>query len=142
MPDDATSRSRSFRLSRRTADLLDQRAHDLGQSRNAVVERLLAEGLRREDHPLVCFRSNAGGMRRAALVGTRLYVWQVINALRQTDGSVADVADDFGLSEREVRAAADYHADFGDEVDSDAVRAAEFARRERERRERSAPLAR
>lgn len=142
MSSDAPSRPRSFRLSPSTAGLLDQRADDLGQSRNALVERLLAEGLRREEHPLVYFRANAAGTRTPAIVGSRLYIWQVIDALRQTDGAVADVADDFRLSDQAVRAAADYYAAFGDEVDADAERHRDLTRRERERRETAAPLAR
>ncbi len=86
------------------------------------------------------FRSNILGTRTPAIVGTRLYVWQVIDALRKTDGAVADVADDFGLTEQEVRAAADYYADFGPEIDADAERASEFTRREQERRQKAAPL--
>ena len=43
MSSDAMSSPRSFRLSATTAGMLDRRADDLGESRNAVVERLLAE---------------------------------------------------------------------------------------------------
>lgn len=125
-----------------TSDLLTRRATDLGHSRNALAERLLAEGLRREDHPLVYFRANTLGTRTPAIVGTRLYIWQVIDALRKSDGAVADVADDFGLTEHEVRAAIDYYGDFTGEVDADAERAREFTRREIERREKAASLAR
>ncbi len=142
MPRDTTSSARSFRLSLTTADLLDRRATDLGQSRNAVVERLLAEGLRVEDHPLIYFRSNVVGARTPAIVGSRLYVWQVIDALRKTGGNTAHVADDFGLTEQEVQAAANYYADFGSEVDVDAARAAEFTRREKERHQKAALIAR
>ena len=142
MSSDATSSPRSFRLSATTAGMLDRRADDLGESRNAVVERLLAEGLRREEHPLVYFRGNAAGVRPPAVVGSRLYIWQVLDAIRKMDGAIAEVADDFGLSEQAVQAAVEYYAEFGDEVDADAHRAREFARRERERREKAAALTR
>ena len=66
MSSDAVSSPRSFRLSATTAGMLDRRADDLGESRNALVERLLAEGLRREEHPLVYFRGNAAGVRTPA----------------------------------------------------------------------------
>jgi len=138
MPSDAMSSPRSFRLSATTAGMLDRRADDLGESRNAVVERLLAEGLRREEHPLVYFRGNAAGVRTPAVVGSRLYIWQVLDAVRKMDGAIAEVADDFGLSEQAVQAAVEYYAEFADEVDADAHRAHEFARRERERREKAA----
>lgn len=127
-------------MSASTAEMLDRRAADLGQSRNALAERLLAEGLRRDEHPLVWFRSNLAGVRTAAIVGSRLYVWQVIDALRQLDGEIADVADDFGLSEAAVRAAVDYYGEFRDEVDADAERSRDISRRERERREKAAAL--
>ena len=140
MPRETTSSPRSFRLSASTAEMLDRRADELGQSRNALVERLLAEGLRREEHPMVWFRSNAAGVRTAAIVGRRIYIWQVIDALRTMDGAVAEVADDFSLTELQVRAAVDYYAAFSDEVDADAERSREFIRRERERHEKAAAL--
>ena len=89
---------------------------------------------------MVWFRSNADGVRTAAVVGRRMYIWQVIDALRQLDGDVEKVADDFQLTEPQVRAAVDYYAEFGDEIDADAERSLEFARRERERREKAAFL--
>ena len=141
MSAEPSSSPRSFRLSASTAEMLDRRAADLGQSRNALAERLLAEGLRREEHPMVWFRSNADGVRTAAVVGRRMYIWQLVDALRQLDGDVAKVADDFQLTEPQVRAAVDYYAEFGDEIDADAERSREFARRERERREKAATLA-
>jgi uncharacterized protein (DUF433 family) len=140
MSGETASSPRSFRLSASTAEMLDRRADELGQSRNALVERLLAEGLRREEHPMVWFRSNAAGVRTAAIVGRRIYIWQVIDALRTMDGAVAEVADDFSLTELQVRAAVDYYAAFSDEVDADAERSREFIRRERERREKAAAL--
>jgi uncharacterized protein (DUF433 family) len=141
MTSDSVSSPRSFRLTASTAAMLDRRAADLGQTRNALAERLLAEGLRREEHPMVWFRSNADGVRTAAVVGRRMYIWQLVDALRQMDGDVAKVADDFQLTELQVRAAVDYYAEFGDEIDADAERSREFARRERERREKAATLA-
>lgn len=140
MSSHAAPSPRSFRLSANTAEMLDRRAAALGQSRNALAERLLAEGLRREEHPMVWFRSNADGVRTAAVVGRRMYIWQVIDALRQVDGAVEKVADDFQLTELQVRAAVDYYAEFDDEIDADAERSREFARRERERREKAASL--
>ncbi len=140
MSGETASSPRSFRLSPGTAEMLDRRADELGQSRNALVERLLAEGLRREEHPMVWFRSNAAGVRTAAIVGRRIYIWQVIDALRTMDGAVAEVADDFSLTELQVRAAVDYYAAFSAEVDADAERSREFIRRERERREKAATL--
>ena len=126
---------RTFRLAHDTVRLLDERAGELGESRNGLAQRLLDEGLRLERHPLVYFREGASGLRRPGLVGTRLYVWQVVDTLRASE-DVADAASYLGLPEAQVRAAAAYYADFGDEVDADAIQEQEFAEREHERWER------
>lgn len=127
---------RTFRLAHDTVRLLDERAAELGESRNGLAQRLLDEGLRLERHPLVYFREGASGLRRPALVGTRLYVWQVVDTLRTSD-DVTDAAAYLGLTEAQMRAAAAYYADFGDEVDADAAQEREFAERERECWERA-----
>jgi uncharacterized protein (DUF433 family) len=132
-----TSVQRSFRLSRRTLELLDDRARELSETRNSLAERLMDEGLRTERHPLVVFRQGAAGLRRPALVGTRLYVWQVIDTVRASGNSVAAAADYLGLPEHHVQAAVDYYADFTDEVDEYRAQEREFERRERERWERA-----
>lgn len=97
------------------------------------MERLLDEGLRTERHPLIAFRQGGAGLRRPALVGTRLYVWQVIETARENGHSVAAAAEYLGLSERQVQAAIDYYADFTEEVDRYRAQEREFERRERER---------
>jgi uncharacterized protein (DUF433 family) len=70
------------------------------------------------------------------VVGTRLYVWQIIDTVRG-GSSVADAADYLGLPEHHVQAAIGYYADFQDEVDEDSAEEREFERRERERWDRS-----
>jgi len=70
-------------------------------------------------------------------VGTRLYVWQVVDTVRESGGSVPAAAEYLGLPELHVRAAVDYYADFTDEVDQHRAEQREFERRERERWERS-----
>jgi uncharacterized protein (DUF433 family) len=133
----APSVQRSFRFAASTLQLLDERAGELSESRNGLAQRLLEEGLHTDRHPLVYFRSGGSGQRWPALVGTRLYVWQVLGTLRASDGSVAEAAAYLGLSEREVQAAVDYYADFAAEVDAQQAREREFERRERERFERA-----
>ncbi len=127
---------RTFRFAPETLQRLDERAGQLGESRNGLAQRLLDEGLRLEQHPLIYFRGGAAGLRRPAMVGTRLYVWQVLDTLRASDDA-ADAASYLGLTEAQVRAAADYYADFADEVDADAADEHAFAQRERERWERA-----
>jgi uncharacterized protein (DUF433 family) len=128
---------RSFRLSSRTMELLDERASELAESRNSLAERLLDEALHTERHPLIFFREGASGLRRPALVGTRLYVWQVVDTVRESESSVASAAEYLGLPAHHVQAAIDYYADYADEIDSDRAEHGEFERRERERSERS-----
>jgi uncharacterized protein (DUF433 family) len=117
--------------------LLTDRAAETSESRNALAERLIREGLRIERHPLVHFRTGGSGLRRPALVGTRLYVWQVIETVRAEDGDVAAAAEYFGLPERSVRAAIDYYAEFTEEIDAYRAEEAAFAERERRRSERA-----
>jgi hypothetical protein len=132
-----SSVQRSFRLSPRTLELLGERAAETSESRNALAERLLDEGLRIDRHPLIRFRTGASGLRRPALVGTRMDIWQVIDNVRGENGDVAAAARYLGLGEALVRAAIDYCADFTDEVDAYRDEEIAFAARERERSERA-----
>lgn len=127
---------RSFRLSSRTLDLLDKAADASGESRNALADRLLGEALRLERHPLIRFQDRAGGRRQPLVVGTRLYVHQVISTVRANHGDVAEAADYLGISVRLVHAAVEYYAEFSDEVDEDAAAAKRAERSERDRWER------
>jgi uncharacterized protein (DUF433 family) len=130
------STQRSFRLSRRTLEQLDAMARATGESRNAFADRLLSEAIKTAAHPLIRFQPGALGRRRALVVGTRLYVHQMISTLRGNDGDVDQTAEDFGLAPQLVRAALAYYADYTDEVDEDAAVAAQIEREERERWER------
>jgi uncharacterized protein (DUF433 family) len=127
---------RSFRLSSRTLELLEQRAAARDLSRNALADQLLGEAVRTDDHPLIRFRAGASGRRRPALVGTRLYVHDVIDTLHGEEGSVEAAADYLGVDAQLVRAALAYYADLTDEVDADREAAAALAREERARWDR------
>jgi len=117
--------------------LLDERARELSESRNSLAERLLDEGLHTERHPLIVFRAGGSGRRRPALVGTRLYVWQIVDTVRASGNSVHAAAEYLGLPEHHVKAAIDFYADFKDEVDRYRAEEREYQRRERARSERS-----
>lgn len=130
MPIGRPTRSRSFRLAESTLDLLDQRARECGETSNRLAEQLISEGLRTRSHPLVSFRAGFAGGRRPALTGSRLYVWQVIETVRASDGSAEEAADYLGLSADQVRACVSYYADFQGEVDAYAEEERELARRE------------
>jgi uncharacterized protein (DUF433 family) len=127
---------RSFRLSAATCTLLDSLAATSNESRNSLVERLLAEALRTESHPLIGFRQGAAGRREPLIIGTRLLVRQVVPLARE-DG-VVHTAQELGITPRQVQAAIAYYADFAEEIDSDSewamrVEDEEHARWERER---------
>lgn len=123
-------------MSERTLALLDQAADRLTESRNALADRLLGEALRLEQHPLIRFREGTGGRRQPALVGTRLYVHQVVSTVGASGGDVEDAAEYLSLPTRLVRAALDYYADFRDEVDADLEAARRVEDEERSRWER------
>jgi uncharacterized protein (DUF433 family) len=124
-------RPRSFRFPDTLLASLQERARERGESANALAERYLEEGLRRDAHPLIAFREGAAG-RRAGLVGTRLDVSQVIDTLRASDNSVAATAEYLDIPEPYVRAAVRYYADFRDEVDEWRERMRALAAREEE----------
>ena len=122
MSETSSSVQRSFRLSASTSRLLDHRVGESGESRNAMVDRLLNESLRIEKHPFVRFITGASGRREAHIVGTRWKVRQIIVSLKGENGNIASVVKGFDLTEPQVRAAVSYYADFTDEVDADIER--------------------
>ena len=136
MREEPSSVQRSFRLSKRTAELLDAAAGSGRESRNALADRLLGEAVRFERHPLIRFHEGASGRRQPLVVGTRLYVHQVMSTVRSSDGDVDGAAAYLAIPVRLVRAAVEYYADFADEVDEDAEVAARVERDERARWER------
>lgn len=133
----ATTRPRSFRLSTATLDLLERRARERGESANQLAARLLDEALRLERHPLICFRQ-VDDRRRAALVGSRLLVSQVVGTVRESGGSVERAAEYLEIDPRRVAACLDYHGEHREEIAAEIVADLEFAREqiERERRRR------
>jgi uncharacterized protein (DUF433 family) len=130
MPARRTSgKSVSLRVASSTLDDLDRLARQSGMSRNALAERYLAEGVRRQEFPEVTFRDGALG-RRATLVGTRLDVWQVVETVRAHGNAVEDAAAYLSLPVDRVRAATRYYAAHREEVDEIATREIEAAERE------------
>ena len=122
MSETSSSVQRSFRLSASTSRLLDHRVGESGESRNAMVDRLLNESLRIEKHPFIRFITGASGRREAHIVGTRWKVRQIIVSLKGEKGQIAAVVKGFDLTEPQVRAAVSYYADFTDEIDADIMR--------------------
>lgn len=82
-----------------------------------LARSLLDEALRREKHPGVVFRSTPAG-REAAIEGRRVYIWQVIETVRASDGNIDQAAASLGLRPDQVRAAGSYYAEYRREIDS------------------------
>jgi len=122
---------RSFRLASTLVDRLTRRAGEIGATVNALGERYIEEGLRMDEHPLIVFRDGPAG-RRAAIAGTRLDVWLVIDTLRASGNNAAEAAAYFEIPEAWVRAAARYYGAHEDEVRAFAERAHALASREEE----------
>jgi uncharacterized protein (DUF433 family) len=78
-------------------------------------DALLDEGLRRERHQAIGFRSTAAG-RQASIEGRRLYVWQVMETVWASDGDVEEAASYLDLVPEQVRAAVRYCAEYRDEI--------------------------
>lgn len=125
------ARTRTFRLPDDLLASLEKRARDRGESANALAERLLEEGLRRDRHPLIDFWDSVAG-RRAIVLGTRLEVGQVIDTWLLSDKSVAETAEYFEIPQAKIRAAVSYYAEFQEEIDEWRERKQEFADREYE----------
>ncbi|MEX2393632.1 MAG: hypothetical protein WD826_04025 [Actinomycetota bacterium] len=70
------------------------------------------------------------------MVGTRLYVHQVVSTVRASHGDIGEAASYLGIVPRLVRAAVDYYAEFADEVDEDTATARLIEEQERTRWER------
>jgi hypothetical protein len=86
---------------------------------STLAERLIDEGLRSETHPMVIFRSGAGG-RRPVLVGGP-EVADVVGAIVSGDVPVGErrsrAAELLNVSEALVDAALAYYADFTEDID-------------------------
>jgi uncharacterized protein (DUF433 family) len=112
------------RIPSRVRTEIDALARASGSTPLSLARRLLEEGVRRERHPGITFRTGAAG-RRAALEGRRVDVWQVMETLWASDGDVDQAAGSLDIRPEEVRAAVAYFADYPGEVE-------EWIRRNRE----------
>lgn len=121
-----------FRIATDTIEHLKRRAREAGAPQTTLAERYIGEGLRMDEHPLIYFREGELG-RRAALLGARLDVADVIETIRQNDNSVEEAADYLELPVEHVEACLRYYADYKDEIEELIERARAAAEREQER---------
>jgi uncharacterized protein (DUF433 family) len=127
----STKQSVAFRFDQVTVRRLKQRAEASHTAQTTLAERYIEEGMRREEHPLIFFREGATG-RRPALLGTRLDVAEVIETIRQNEGSVEQAAEYLDIPLEQVDACVGYYADYRDEIDAWLQRAKSAAQRRRE----------
>jgi uncharacterized protein (DUF433 family) len=125
------ARTRTFRFPDSLLSSLQDRARARGESANALAERYVAEGIRRDSHPLIDFWDGAPG-RRAMVLGTRIEVGQVVDTWLESDKSVEETAEYFNLPERYIAAALQYYAAFRAEIDEWRAQKQELADREYE----------
>jgi hypothetical protein len=99
-------------------------------SLSAATNRLVDEGLRMEQHPLVVFADGPTGRRARLMAGPD--IWEIVAAVRSARASepglseheiIELVAATAGISEGHVRAAIDYWSDFPGEIDDEIARA-------------------
>ena len=137
MKESPTRRHRSFRFSETTLQRLDERAHEIRETRTGLAERYVEEGLRMDEHPGVGFADGPAG-RRAILLGTGLDVWEAVDTVKQNAGSIDAAARYLERPTAALRIAIRYYAAFPEEIDEllarrDAIVDREQAAAERER---------
>lgn len=110
----------SIRMPDETREQLEVTAVANGETRSALMQRYIEEGLRMDRHPGVVFRPGPAG-RRPGLVADP-DVWEVVRVVRnvETRGehALAEAADWLGVSPSQVRIAMDYYADYPAEIDA------------------------
>lgn len=131
----------SIRMPDETREQLEATAEAHGETRSALMQRYIEEGLRMDRHPGIVFRPGPAG-RRPGLAGGP-DVWEVVRVVRNAeargDKAIAEAASWLGLSAAQVRIAVEYYADYPAEidawlakVDAQALEAEELFRRRQE----------
>ncbi|MGH7918352.1 MAG: hypothetical protein ACREQM_00235 [Candidatus Dormibacteraceae bacterium] len=110
----------TLRLPSSTRKRLGVRARQAHVAERSLAQRYVEEGLRCDEHPLIHFTDGASG-RRASLVGRRLSVSDVIQTIRDNDGSIAEAAEYLQVPAGLVEAAVAYYGEYRDEIDVEIV---------------------
>ena len=135
------ARPTSFRLPEELLERLEDDARESGASVTSLVAMLLDEGLKTRRFPGIVYRDGATG-RRAGLIGGP-DVWELVRDLRHGRGRgmprLTALAAELGLPVNRIQLAADFYAEFSEEIDAQIDADEAIARRVRalvERRER------
>ena len=115
-----------MRPERTTLELLERRARAEAQPKSKLAERYLREGVQMDEHPGIHFVDGALG-RRPAVLGTGLDVWEVIETVRENDGSVAQAAAYLEIEARSVEVALRYYGSNREEIDAWIERVGDIA---------------
>ncbi len=115
-----TRTTTSMRLDEELRSRLQRQAEAEAMSLNALIERMLREGLDIEDHPGVIFVTGPSG-RRASVVAAP-DVWEIMATWRYLDGTeeerIAALIADYGLTKWQINAALNYAATHREEIDA------------------------
>lgn len=109
----------SFRLDERTLDALRARAHQIGESRTRLAQRLIEEGLRMEAHPGIVFRDGPTGRRAALADGPD--VWEIVPVIKNEGGGeqgIEGAAEYYQRPISDMRTVARYYAEYREEIDA------------------------
>jgi len=105
----------SIRLPERTVDRLADRAGRSNMPSRTLAQRYVEEGLRMDEHPLICFADGPAG-RRARLLGGP-DVWEAIAVAKDNGGDLAETAAYLEIPLGRAQAAAAYYAAHPEEID-------------------------
>jgi len=110
----------SIRMPDETRDQLEATAQAHGETRTALMQRYIEEGLRMDRHPGIVFRGGPAG-RRPGLAGGP-DVWEVVRVVDNTEqrgeAALAEAARWLGLTTAQARVALEYYADHQAEIDA------------------------
>lgn len=105
----------SVRFSQPTERLVEDEARRLKRSKSAVVEAFTEETARTRRYPGIAFRGE-DARRRAWVVGSGLDVWEIVQ-MAEDFGTLERLLDETHLTERQVRLALAYRAEYPEEID-------------------------
>jgi hypothetical protein len=110
----------SIRLPEQTVDRLADRADRSHMPSRTLAQRYVEEGLRMDEHPLICFADGPAG-RRARLIGGP-DVWEAIAVAQDNGGDLAEAAAYLEIPLGRLQAAAAYYAAHPQEIDEQIQR--------------------
>ena len=110
----------SIRMPDETLEQLEATAEARGETRSALTQRYIDEGLRMDRHPGIVFRPGPAGRRPGLAGGPDL--WEVVRVVRNVeargDRAIEEAASWLGLSATQVRIVMEYYADYPAEIDA------------------------